>query len=439
MSIHFPDWVSPALALARQTLESCHAPDSFDFIGQIDETLPREGYRMQLSPMESGKQTLRLSGGSDVGLMYGAMDFVNRIIPAAEQAHKWMFPYYFVNPFETGFAPMDETSSPSVARRGLWTWGHVIYDYRGYLTNMARLKLNELVIWNDFAPLNADEIVAFAHGLGIRIIWGYSWGWDTSIKTDLSDPLALHALEDSVVDTFVRHYAALPGDGIYFQSFTETAEEEHNGQIIADVVVRWVNRVCARILTLKPDLELQFGLHATSVRSRIASIAAVDPRIRIVWEDCGAFPYAYMPENLTGRAETAAFTDELAHLRPNASVGVVLKGMICLDWTTFVHRTAPERIGEASEAAIAQRQPMARRIMRLVQSSWLTNGGAMLDTVRQLAVHEDCQILALLEDGLFDRQIWFPAALFAAALWDCGQSIDQLIRETALRPDVVFA
>ena len=204
-------------------------------------------------------------------------------------------------------------------------------------------------------------------------------------------------------------------------------------------MVRWVNRVCARILTLKPGLELQFGLHATSVRSRIASIAAVDPRIRIVWEDCGAFPYAYMPENLTGRAETAAFTDELAHLRPNASVGVVFKGMICLDWTTFVHRTAPECIGEASETAIAQRQPMARRIMRLVQSSWLTNGGAMLDTVRQLAVHEDSQILALLEDGLFDRQIWFPAALFAAALWDCGQSIDQLIHETALRPDVVFA
>lgn len=120
-------------------------------------------------------------------------------------------------------------------------------------------------------------------------------------------PLALHALEDSVVDTFVRHYAALPGDGIYFQSFTETAEEEHDGQIIADVVVRWVNRVCARILTLKPDLELQFGLHATSVRNRMASIAAVDPRIRIVWEDCGAFPYAYMPENLTGPRRNRRF------------------------------------------------------------------------------------------------------------------------------------
>ncbi|MFQ9806080.1 MAG: hypothetical protein ACLR07_06250 [Christensenellales bacterium] len=53
MSIHFPDWVSPALALAQQTLESCHAPDSFDFVGQIDETLPREGYRMQLSPWKA--------------------------------------------------------------------------------------------------------------------------------------------------------------------------------------------------------------------------------------------------------------------------------------------------------------------------------------------------------------------------------------------------
>lgn len=84
MSIHFPDWVSPALALARQTLESCHAPDSFDFVGQIDETTAPRGLSHAALPMESGKQTLRLSGGSDVGLMYGAMDFVNRIIPAAE-------------------------------------------------------------------------------------------------------------------------------------------------------------------------------------------------------------------------------------------------------------------------------------------------------------------------------------------------------------------
>ena len=88
MNIHFPDRVSPALTLARQALEACYAPDSFDCVGQIDESLPREGYRLRLSPMENGKQTLCLSGGSEIGLMYGAMDFANRIIPSAEQAHK---------------------------------------------------------------------------------------------------------------------------------------------------------------------------------------------------------------------------------------------------------------------------------------------------------------------------------------------------------------
>ena len=67
MIIHFPDRVSPALTLARQALEACHAPDSFDCVGQIEESLPREGYRLRLSPMENGKQTLCLSGGSAPG------------------------------------------------------------------------------------------------------------------------------------------------------------------------------------------------------------------------------------------------------------------------------------------------------------------------------------------------------------------------------------
>ena len=76
----------------------------------------------------------------------------------------------------------------------------------------------------------------------------------------------------------------------------------------------------------------------------------------------------------------------------------------------------------------------------MIQSYWLCNGNRLLETVRQI-VHEDaeCQILALMEDGLFERCIWLPPALFAAALWDCGQSFDRLLTQTAQRPDVVFA
>ena len=53
---------------------------------------------------------------------------------------------------------MDCVHAPQVRRRGLWTWGYVIYDYRRYLANMARLKLHEIVIWNDYAPLNLSLI-----------------------------------------------------------------------------------------------------------------------------------------------------------------------------------------------------------------------------------------------------------------------------------------
>ena len=50
------------------------------------------------------------------------------------------------------------SAAPALENRGLWTWGYVIYDYRRYLDNMARLKLNMLVVWNDCAPRNEPYI-----------------------------------------------------------------------------------------------------------------------------------------------------------------------------------------------------------------------------------------------------------------------------------------
>lgn len=87
---------------------------------------------------------------------------------------------------------------------------------------------------------------------------------------------------------------------------------------------------------------------ATSVAQKLDRIAQIDPRVRIVWEDCGAFPYAYLAENVAHARETEDFTRKFSHLREHGATGVVTKGMICLDWTDFVHRAGPERIGECS-------------------------------------------------------------------------------------------
>jgi hypothetical protein len=39
------------------------------------------------------------------------------------------------------------------------------------------LKLNQLIIWNDYMPLNVEEIIDYAHSYGIEVIFGYAWGW----------------------------------------------------------------------------------------------------------------------------------------------------------------------------------------------------------------------------------------------------------------------
>jgi phosphosulfolactate synthase (CoM biosynthesis protein A) len=57
-----------------------------------------------------------------------------------------------------------------VSESGIWTWGHVIYDYRGFLKNMRSLGMNKITIWNDYAPINASEIVEKARKNGIRVI-----------------------------------------------------------------------------------------------------------------------------------------------------------------------------------------------------------------------------------------------------------------------------
>lgn len=57
-----------------------------------------------------------------------------------------------------------------ISKSGIWTWGQVIYDYRGFLKNMRSLGMNKITIWNDYAPINASEIVEKVRKNGIRVI-----------------------------------------------------------------------------------------------------------------------------------------------------------------------------------------------------------------------------------------------------------------------------
>ncbi len=382
--------------------------------------------------------TVMIEGYDDAGVLYGTLDFYSKYLLKREHPRGTRYPE---NPFEKEHLP-DFTliSAPSVKERGLWTWGHVIYDYRAYLDNMMKLKMNSVTIWNDFAPINGKEIVACAHARGIKVMWGFSWLWNSSHrKVDIKN---LEGKSEQILAQYEREYAPMGGDGIYFQTFTEVKGEALDGVFIAEAATAFVNRTAALFYEKYPDLAIQFGLHATSVKERLDYIKKVDSRIRIVWEDAGAFPFAYVPAQVDGFDETKEFVGKIARLRGEGErFGAVTKGLICLDWRHFSHLRGPHHLG-VSERGTKEKIAEGRRgTWRYVQAQWLALADKAQEMVKEMvcAASGDIGVWALVEDGAFEESIVYPVALYAEMLWEAEKDTKTLMAEVALKRYVTFA
>lgn len=396
--------------------------------------IPEDGYLVQVtrSPFDPQRQMAVAAGSSPAQALYAVSHFLNEYLPNARQNSEHH--PYFLPLFSREMPEYRAVRRPRFAERGIWTWGHCIYDYRRFACNMAKLGLNAVTIWNDFAPLNLRDVVDCFHSYGIKVYFGYSWGWDEQF--DISSEREFRRVLDGALSTYENSYARAGGDGIYFQSFTETSREDIGGVPIAETVAGWVNRVGAAMLERWPGLDIRFGLHATSVKNRLDAIARVDPRISIHWEDCGAFPYAYFSRASQGEEETLAFTDRIASLRQAGGYGVVLKGQVCLDWTMFENQKGPFLMGCESQEAIRARRAAIAPQWHDVQGYWLENFGQFRRTLDHLP---GAAVYALVEDALLEDACWYPVALYAAALWETGLSDAQLLCATARRPDTVLA
>ena len=387
--------------------------------------------------------TVIIEGFDDAGVLYGCVDFYNKyMIPCEfdDPEKNRGAGHYWRNIFEKQLTDFTCTSAPSVRDRGIWTWGHVIYDFHGFIDNMVKLKMNTLIIWNDFVPVNAKEMIQYAHDAAVKVIWGFAWGWDNGCQN-----LSLKTLNDqteNIFSKFQKEFAHLSIDGIYFQSITEVDTEEIDGVSVADAVTNFVNRTANLFFETNPNLELQFGLHATSVKTRLDMIRRVDPRIRIVWEDCGAFPFNYIPQELANFDETKALAEKIATLRgADDKFGAVTKAFTTLDWSRFVHVDGPVYIGTSSERIQADRTLRKARDWRYFQAYWMRNGAKALEMVKTMAdaKNGDLVITALVEDGMFEKNVMYPVALYSEMLWDCDENFEDLLSAVALRNDVIFA
>ena len=387
--------------------------------------------------------TVIIEGYDDAGALYGVLDFYHKYVIKFEHSEKghtganedW------VDLFGKDELPVFEyTSAPTARESGLWTWGHVIYDYRAYLHNMMKLKMNGVIIWNDFAPINAKEIVAYAHSCNIKVYWGFAWLWDVAALESFD----IHHPEKESYRIFQKYeeqYADSGADGIYFQTFTERKVDNIGGVLVAEAAAKFVNHTSAMFYEKYPDLKIQFGLHATSVNNRLEFIRTVDPRIQIVWEDCGAFPFAYLPRETEGFAETKDFVGKIVNLRgEDDHFGVVTKGYVTLDWRKFRHLDGSQCIGVSSETMRRQRLNRRTRQWRYIQTGWIEHADKAQEMVTKMCEMKkgELSIFALVEDGLFEESIMYPVALYAEMLWSCNENLKSLMKTVALRSYVSF-
>ncbi|MBR2646624.1 MAG: hypothetical protein IKD47_03610 [Clostridia bacterium] len=403
--------------------------------------LETDGFLVKVmkNPDDEEGRIIIVTAEDEKELFYGAVSLVDDYVPQNTPWHGAVrMPQSIFNEPLNVYSYTEKTSNKT---RSVFTWGHPINDYRAYIENMARVKLNQLIIWNDYMPLNVAEIIEYAHSYGIEVIFGYSWGWKPGhgkYITDISDA-RLQELKKEIIRTYEEEYSHIHCDGIYFQSFTEDSNEYIGGRLIAEAVTTLVNDTADELLKKYPNLKLQFGLHAMSVKNHLDEIQKVDKRIEILWEDCGTFPYDYAPyvKDEKSFADTMEFTKKILTLRGDAPVGLVFKGMMTLDWTRFKKQGGPFVLGGNSEEITAHDKLMRQGAWKIFSAEWMQYGKyamKMLEFIKENALGDVNMCMA----GAYDGGIYLPQALCAQMFRTLYEDYGETLKKVAQRDKVIL-
>ena len=388
--------------------------------------VPKGGYLVRTMKTSAGQRVV-IAGDTPAAVIWAVGDFVDDGLNALA-VKKWDGIRSRAEIFQKPSLGMYESRrAPKTRTRSVFTWAHVIDDYRTYFRNLARLRFNEVILWNNCPPINAREVSAYARSWGISVLWGYAWGWSTNCnRVDFEH---LDRLEDDIVREWREVWHPLGGDGIYFQSFTELAKETINGHSIAESVVGIVNRVTKRIRAESQQERIVFGLHATSVENRLDIIDMTDPSVEILWEDCGGFPY-----NVGRKFDPAAhlrLTDRI--LAQNREIGLVLKGMLMQDWTQFAYQAGPYMLGCASKATQAEDARTVEGLWTPYCEDWEARGKVAYDLVRHIQAARPDRPAALNAALNANGDVRFPFALVAEMFWNADEPYETLVRRVRAR------
>jgi hypothetical protein len=406
-----------------------------------------EGYTVAClkSPWDPALRVAVIAGTDPNGVLYGVEEFNRRLADTpAEDARGRRQALDRMADFEVSEAPVIEN-------RGIWTWGYVLYDYRRFIDNMARLKMNKLTIANDTPALNCREVVEYAHSRGVKVILAFAWGWGID---DLDPTSKEHQriIKEDVLRNYEINYSHLGLDGIYFQSFTEHSNTHIGGRTTAALVCEWVNDIAGALLERHPGLRIQFGVHASSIRENYTDFLQLDSRIPIMWEDAGAIPYGIstvsrssphgaLPQTTQGSPalptveDTVEYSMKLATFRPgNREFAMIAKGFAMLRWETEFEHHGRFILGERHPEFIRDRLTERQPRLDWANRRWPRECCHPLQLFRE--VRRVCDgpmtVVGLVEDGMFEEKIQVSVALLGEMLWDPNRE-EREILSRALR------
>ena len=396
------------------------------------EAVPSGGYVVKAF-MEGEKRIILLAGDTPSAVLWAAFDFADVGIHEMRAA---LLRYPNSISTRTFFSwkktkPYERRVRPETPVRSLFTWGHVIDDYRQFFREMARLRLTRVILWNEYPPLNAREIVDFAHSWGIEVYWGFAWGWAVNCAESSEKATSLKALGDSIFAEWNSVWRPLGGDGIYFQSFTEQGNSRVRDRSIASMVVELVNDVSSRIRAVSPSTDIVFGLHADSVKKDVHEIAKTDPAVEILWENCGGFPFFERPEPPAKfRPPNTAFVDEI--LSASDTVGLVWKCQVRQDWRTWAHQPGPYMLGCAGDELLDQDRRMSDTMQHWYDAEWFLHGRKAYDLLRHIrdGKRQPKELNLVTE---YNPPFRYSTVVQAEMFWSTSDSYEDVVLRAKLR------